>query len=212
MKKKIKRPFSIEEWNKTNTKVETCNGKSVRILCTNIKSEYPIIAAITCNDGSEYTSAFDVEGHFCKGKSIDEDLVIVEEIEVPERFADDKKAKGEGWTISRNYEAGLRFCNGLFLNEEYNYDVFATEKQAKSALAMARISQLLANDKRYGGVVTDEEWIESKMKYVIFRLLGKIECCELAQAYKLLAFHTPEQRELFLAENEQLVKDYLMID
>ena len=27
-----------------------------------------------------------------------------------------------------------------------------------------------------------------------------------------LAFHTPEQRDLFLTENEDLVKDYLMLN
>lgn len=30
-------------------------------------------------------------------------------------------------------------------------DIFATEKQAKSALAMAQISQIMANDVRFGG-------------------------------------------------------------
>ena len=31
-------------------------------------------------------------------------------------------------------------------------------------------------------------------------------------SYKFLAFHTKEQAELFLQENEDLVKDYYMID
>lgn len=30
--------------------------------------------------------------------------------------------------------------------------------------------------------------------------------------YTFLAFHTEEQRDLFLKENKDLVKDYLMID
>ena len=30
--------------------------------------------------------------------------------------------------------------------------------------------------------------------------------------YYFLAFHTPKQRDLFLKENEDLVRDYLMID
>ena len=46
---------------------------------------------------------------------------------------------------------------GRCSNMEHNRNVFATKKQAKSALAMARISQIMANDERFGGVVTDEE-------------------------------------------------------
>ena len=44
-----------------------------------------------------------------------------------------------------------------------NFDTFATEKQAKSALAMAQISQIMTNDKRFGGVITDAEWLHYLM-------------------------------------------------
>ena len=56
-----------------------------------------------------------------------------------------------------------------YSNTKENYNIFATEKQAKSALAMARISQIMANDKRFGGVVIDEEWID-KSWYAIVRV------------------------------------------
>ena len=98
-------------------------------------------------------------------------------------------------------------------NMPSNYNVFATEKQAKSAIAMARISQIMANDKRFGGVVTDEEWENHKIvKYVIKREENHITTNCYYYFYHLLAFHTPEQRNLFLKENEDLVKDYLMFD
>lgn len=92
-------------------------------------------------------------------------------------------------------------------------NMFATEKQAKSALAMARISQLMANDKRYGGVMTDAEWMdETAEKFTIERYYNSIKYTLQEGYYYFLAFHTPKQRELFISENEQLVKDYLMID
>ncbi len=92
-------------------------------------------------------------------------------------------------------------------------DAFATEKQAKSALAMAQISQIIANDERFGGVVTDEEWNNDKLgKYCIYRCRNKIGKRTSVVMYIFLAFHTEEQRDLFLKENEDLVKDYLMID
>ena len=98
----------------------------------------------------------------------------------------------------------------------YNYKsargFFATEKQAKSALAMAQISQIMANDDRFGGVVTDEEWNKGIDKYVLTKEIGEMIRSVTWRVYCILAFHTEEQRELFLEENEQLVKDYLMID
>lgn len=97
------------------------------------------------------------------------------------------------------------------INAYSNYNVFATEKQAKSALAMARISQIMAHDNRFGGVVTDEEWRCSSAKYVLERYMGEISKWKCYDTYYFLAFHTDEQRDLFLRENEDLVKDYLML-
>lgn len=98
-------------------------------------------------------------------------------------------------------------------NNDLNYNTFATYKQAKSALAMARISQIMANDKRFGGVVTDEEWADDcEIKFCIDRYNNKITKRVYFSYYLFLAFRTEEQRDLFLAENKDLVKDYLMID
>ena len=103
--------------------------------------------------------------------------------------------------------------SGYCSNEPRAYNVFATEKQAKSALAMARISQIMDNDERFGGVVTDEEWENAgTRKWVIAKTDNRISRYCYLGIYYFLAFHTEEQRELFLQENEDLVKDYLMID
>lgn len=89
-------------------------------------------------------------------------------------------------------------------------NVATSEKIAKSMLAMAMISQLMPY---YGGEVTDEEWNTGKWKYSIIKLNNKIyKNNKGANIYRFLAFHTPEQRDEFLKYNEQLVKDYLMID
>lgn len=74
---------------------------------------------------------------------------------------------------------------------------------------MAQISQLMPY---YGGEITNEEWLESEMKYTIEKN-GKKACGDKrVGTYMLLAFHTKEQRDEFLKNNEQLVKDYLMIE
>lgn len=117
----------------------------------------------------------------------------------------------KGWYAGgmkvRSYDCNIRWEDG-------NHNLFATEKQAKSALAMAQISQIMANDKRFGGAVTDEEWNNTNLKkYVILRDNMNTICESVATyTYSFLAFHTEEQRNLFLDENEDLVKDYLMLD
>lgn len=95
-------------------------------------------------------------------------------------------------------------------NTKENYNIFATEKQAKSALAMARISQIMTNDKRFGGIVTDEEWT-GKSWYSIIRINNDLRTATRF-CYELLAFHTKKQADLFLEENRDLVKDYYMMD
>lgn len=92
--------------------------------------------------------------------------------------------------------------------------LYITKKQAKSALAMAQISQIMSNDERFGGPITDEEWGNVKVnKYIIHRS-GKSTITKtfINSSYSFLAFHTEKQRNSFLEENEDLVKDYLMID
>lgn len=91
-----------------------------------------------------------------------------------------------------------------------NRNVFLTEKHAKSALAMAQISQLIPY---YGGEITNDEWKDSSIrKYIIFRKMSYVGRCEAYSNYEFLAFHTAEQRDEFLKNNEQLAKDYLMIE
>lgn len=91
----------------------------------------------------------------------------------------------------------------------YCEDIAASEKVAKSMLAMAKISQLMPY---YGGEITDEEWKnEDITKYVIVKRGTAIGTDSFYILYSFLAFHTAEQRDNFLKYNEQLVKDYLMI-
>lgn len=93
-----------------------------------------------------------------------------------------------------------------------NFNIFATEKLAKRALAMARISQKMANDERFGGVVTDKEWKEGEWKFILERRDDEVQIVIYAKDYSFLAFHTREQAELFLQENKDLIRDYLMFD
>ena len=121
----------------------------------------------------------------------------------------DKTKSITGFYIDSESRITQAFC----ANDE-SRNVFATRKQAESARAMAQISQIIGNDERFGGPITYEEWCSPNFdKYIIYRSGGKIlTCLTISMEYYLLAFRTKEQRDLFLKENENLVKDYLMID
>lgn len=108
-----------------------------------------------------------------------------------------------------DYYSDIYVANKL-IARDYSKNVFLTEKEARSALAMAQISQLMPY---YGGAITDAEWLDSDTtKYVIRRYEGQSVLEITILWYHFLAFHTEEQRDSFYENNEQLVKDYLMLD
>lgn len=206
-KKKIQKPFDIKA-AQAGAIVETREGNSVRILCYDMNDIYPIVA-LTSYGECEAVRTYSLNGKYNDMPGYSEDLVIVEEIEEPERWAELEYVVGEGYFVDN--DSNIEWDRGQ-LNDKGNFRLFASKKLAKSALAMARISQLMAHDERYGGVVTDEEWKLNTRKYVIFRNKEVVDCDYCTNNYSFLAFHTKEQRDLFWVENKQLIKDYLMTE
>lgn len=88
---------------------------------------------------------------------------------------------------------------------EENKNVFLNEKYAKSALALAQISQLLPY---YDSKV---DWYKVAVKYCIVRIGNEIYIEMWQSSYHLLAFNSREEAKRFLKYNEQLVKDYFML-
>ena len=209
MKKEIIKSFDLDAY-KRGAKVKTRNGSEVRIICTDVKNQYyPIGALVKFDDGSEAYRSYTSEGRFLPYKSTitNDDLVIVEEVEEPEFWSDRETREVKGYYIDNSSE----IIDTWYINKEYSW--FATERQAKSARAMAMISQIMANDiENFGGVITDEEWKNSDLKKVIYRWNNNIYLTSTSHEYFFLAFHTEEQRDLFLEKYRDLVKDYLMID
>jgi hypothetical protein len=209
MKKEVIKSFSLEAYKK-GAKVQTRGGAEARIICTDAKDRhFPIVALIELVDGGEVVQSYTSDGRlYFKGELGALDLVIVEEVE--QEFWSDKEDKNaDGYFIG--FESDIIHSYAKYTKDKYKY--FASKKQAKSALAMARISQIMANDiDNFGGVVTDEEWKNSETKYVIYRNCNKISTMISSCEYYFLAFHTRTQRASFLEKYWDLVKDYLMID
>jgi hypothetical protein len=59
--------------------VQTRDGRSARILCTDLKDRWPIVAAITRTDGTEYSTGYAVDGKFTCRHQPERDLINVPE-------------------------------------------------------------------------------------------------------------------------------------
>lgn len=92
-----------------------------------------------------------------------------------------------------------------------NKDIYLTDKYAKSALALAQISQLMPY---YGCEITNEEWKRNDRKFTIVSYDGELKPFTHVNNKVLVAFHTEAQRTRFMSfpENIQLVKDLYMMD
>jgi hypothetical protein len=115
---------------------------------------------------------------------------------------------------------GTKFVSGWYLggnsvyketNEE-NIDrsTFKTEKQAKSALAYAQLTQLMALPEYNGDWVPD--WSDDELKYII-RLYGSgLDTDYYSNTHHHISFKSEEIRDKFLENNLDLLKEYFELD
>ena len=70
--------FSLEEYlNNPSRKVVTREGRNARIICTDAKGDYPIIALIDGKDDFEVINSFKGDGRATKGTNSPDDLFFV---------------------------------------------------------------------------------------------------------------------------------------
>ena len=205
-KKEILMPFDLDK-AKAGAKLRTISGLDVRIICYDRKTdnEIKLVALVTDNNGVETSVGYTEQGYNVTDGRLD--IKIVEEVEEQDRWLDRMDGKVKGWCLAYNGDAVLVYSSGK--EENCWKSIFAKRKQAQAA---AQISQIMANDKRFGGVITNEEWKDIEcQKFIIIR--GKVGIVESVTTFDFtfLAFHTREQRNLFLQENEELIKQFFMI-
>lgn len=144
-------------------------------------------------------------------------------IEIPEGYEIDKeKSSFEKIVFKKKIEVNcwedLKRVTGVFVNDAsllnsapdclvlpHNKNVFLNEKYAKSALALAQISQLLPH------YDTDVDWTTDSEKVCISCIKNKIEIRSWMGIYHVLAFNSRSEAERFLEHNEQLVKTFYML-
>lgn len=188
MIRKIRKSFSLEAYE-AGAKVETRNGKAVRILATDIKgSEQPILAAVYSEEYEEerihnYTK--DGSYYLHDEEPCKLDLVIVEEVE---RSTWEDVAEGIrdcDWTIN----------NGHPLS-------FETEEEALAFEAFYKLIQLR---KAWIGD-WKPDWADGGTKYGILNYHNKVTA-ELAIGYSdCLSFPTEEMRDDFLESFHKLLE------
>lgn len=144
-------------------------------------------------------------------------------IEIPEGYEIDKeKSSFEKIVFKKKVEVNcwenLKRVTGVYITDSscivpaavglvkpHNHNVFLDEKYAKSALALAQISQLLPY------YDTNVDWTSDDHKYCIERIGDGIEIGAWMHRYCVLAFNTESEAYRFLKHNEQLVKDFYML-
>ena len=113
--------------------------------------------------------------------------------------------KIEGYFIDRS--SNICIETGLGIQHAIK-NVFATESQAKSALAMAQLSQLM----KALGDECKVDWFVATNKFCINRFDNKlgygIGTGAHINTYHFLAFKTASVRDAFLAKHEELIKQY----
>lgn len=144
-------------------------------------------------------------------------------IEIPEGYEIDKeKSSFEKIVFKKKIEINcwedLKHVPGMYISENscllpapaglvlpHNKNVFLNEKYAKSALALAQISQLLPY---YDSNV---DWTSHDNKCCICRINDEIEIKCWIGIHHVLAFNSMSEAKRFLEHNEQLVKDFYML-
>ena len=111
--------FSLEEYIKNpNRKVVTRNGRSARIICTDAKGNYPIVALIE-EGGYDNALSYTKDGKLYVGETNDYDLFFAPE-------------KHEGWVnVYRDFDDVM--CGSVFATEE------DAKCKAKTAIATVKI-------------------------------------------------------------------------
>ena len=91
--------FSLEDYLKQpSRKVVTREGRSARIICTDAKREYPIIALLDEEYGYEAICGFNRDGRAMKDIKTQDDLFFAPE-------------KHEGWiNVCRTFRDGEPYC------------------------------------------------------------------------------------------------------
>lgn len=102
---------------------------------------------------------------------------------------------------------GVIECIAKSTHYKHNEFIFKTEKQAESSLAMAQLSQLMADL----GDECNVDWNDGNEKYTIVAQFENLYGGFEYGFRQFLAFKTESVRDAFLEKHKELIKQYFMI-
>lgn len=147
--------FDIEK-AKAGAKVETREGRPVRIVCYDKKPEaYPILALVTDKD-SEYPIAYKADGRYNHLPESPQDLMIVEEVEDVEEGSvaceyDDRMAcKITGWMLNRFKWQSIEELLAYAMIENVGFGVMADQMNYAMGKSVSDMQALLDSLVRKG--------------------------------------------------------------
>lgn len=88
-----------------------------------------------------------------------------------------------------------------------NKNIFATKKQAESALAYAQLTQLM----KATGDCDNINWDDCNEKFIIHRYDNNLHVSSVINYYRHIAFNTREIRDEFLEKHQELLKKFFQI-
>ena len=98
-------PFDVNRINEEGVQVVTRDGRSARILCTDLKDIKPIVAAILDGECEDFVLLYHADGYMCAGGESDVDLFL--KIKVKAR----RMTKQElSWWLRNNPEEHREYC------------------------------------------------------------------------------------------------------
>ena len=104
--KGIMKPFSLEEYIKNpSRKIVTRDGRNVRIICTNAKGNFPIIALVETHNDTEVVLRLREDGCFYNTTEDSRDIFFVTE-------------KQEGWINIFRGKDGPIITGYMFVSKE----------------------------------------------------------------------------------------------
>ena len=105
-------------------------------------------------------------------------------------------------------------ANSSSVNNKDSYNIFISYDLAKSAIAEARLSQIMKNSPKYNKyLISDNDWnTNTDNKYIIVRYKDSIIGDVTKNNYSFLAFKNNTVRDEFMQDNIEEIKAYFMLE
>ena len=120
--------FNLEKYLKNSSrKIVTRDGRNVRVLCTDAKGDYPIVALIATLDGSiEFVCKFKKDGHFLDNDDNNSNLDLFFVPEKHERwvnlYKEDDNIYASMDTFKTKWEAETLSCSSCIATVKVEWE------------------------------------------------------------------------------------------